>query len=308
MTVQRILTLFCSAAFWSLLTLASPVAAEEIRIEHAQGETVLPAPPQRVLTFDLASLDTLDALGVEVTGVPGSHIPAYLGRYTGDGFLKVGTLFQPDMEAVAAAKPDLIIVATRSASQYGKLSRIAPTIDLTVDPGNFLQSVKDNARLLGRIFGRVVEAEAKIGALEKSIDILRETAAGKGDALIIMTNGGSLSAFAQGSRFGWVHGDLGIEATDTGVKASTHGEAISFEFLAQADPQWLIVLDRDAAVGQSGNAARQTLDNELVASTQAAKKDQIIYADAVRWYIAAGGLDATQSAVNELIDAFGAKD
>lgn len=57
--------------------------AGEIIVKHAQGETVLPDTPKKVLTFDLATLDTLDALGVEVAGVPSALIPAYLSRYEG---------------------------------------------------------------------------------------------------------------------------------------------------------------------------------------------------------------------------------
>ena len=45
-------------------TAASSAAATEIVVTHAQGETTVPVNPQKVVTFDMASLDTLDALGV----------------------------------------------------------------------------------------------------------------------------------------------------------------------------------------------------------------------------------------------------
>lgn len=71
-------------------------AAQEIVVKHAQGETVLPGRPAQVLTFDLASLDTLDALGVDVAGVPGSNMPEFLAKFRDDRYLKIGSLFEPD--------------------------------------------------------------------------------------------------------------------------------------------------------------------------------------------------------------------
>src|SRR5690606_38172530 len=121
---------------------------EDVMVKHAQGETTIPLNPAKVLTFDLATLDTLTALGIEVAGVPGGKKPDYLSRYESDDVLNIGTLFEPDFEAVNAAEPDLIVVAGRSAAKYGDLSGIAPTIDLSVDTKNYLGSAEENIRTL----------------------------------------------------------------------------------------------------------------------------------------------------------------
>jgi len=293
------------AAFMLLWLAAAPAGAQEIAVRHAQGETVLPGQPAKVLTFDLAALDTLDALGVEVAGVPGSNIPEYLAKYRGDAYVKIGSLFEPDYEAVNAARPDLIVVAGRSAPAYAELSKIAPTIDLTIDPKGYLAGAKENALTLGRIFGKEEQAAALVEKLDASVASFRETAKDAGKALIIMTNGGKVTAYGPGSRFGWVHDDLGLTPAVPDVQAATHGEAVSFEFLLQTNPDWLLVVDRDAAVGQAGAAARQTLDNELVAATNAAKNGRIVYVDTVRWYLVGGGLAAMQTVVDELAADFG---
>ncbi|HAU75352.1 MAG TPA: iron ABC transporter substrate-binding protein, partial [Agrobacterium sp.] len=60
---------------------AMTASAEEMTIKHAQGETVLKAAPKKVLVLDVPSLDNLDALGVEPTGVVGSNLPTYLQKY-----------------------------------------------------------------------------------------------------------------------------------------------------------------------------------------------------------------------------------
>ena len=45
---------------------------------------------------------------------------------------------------------------------------------------------------------------------------------------------------------------------------SNHGQAISFEFIAQTDPDWLFVIDRDAAIGREGTSAQRMLDLSLI--------------------------------------------
>ena len=88
--------------------------------------------------------------------------------------------------------------------------------------------------------------------------------AGKGKGLIILTNGPKISAYGQGARFGWIHGELGLPEAVENIETTAHGEAISFEFIHQADPDWLLVLDRAAAIGAEAQGAQATLDNPLV--------------------------------------------
>lgn len=296
-------TLTRSAAFAALVFAAQPVLAQEITVTHSQGETVLAGTPTKVLTFDLASLDTLDALGVEVAGVPGTNLPEYLSKYASDDYLKIGSLFEPDYEAVNAAQPDLIIVGGRSSAAYSELSRIAPTIDLSNDWTAFEASIKENSRTLGEIFGKTDEVEAMIGELDATIERAKAAAADAGTGLFIMTNAGEVTAFGPGSRFGWVHETAGVTPAIEDVEAATHGDAVSFEFLLETNPDWLFVLDRDAAVAADGAAAQEVLDNELVAQTTAWQNDQVVYIDPVRSYIVNGGLPAFTLLVAQVADA-----
>jgi iron complex transport system substrate-binding protein len=62
-------------------------------------------------------------------------------------------------------------------------------------------------------------------------------------------------------------------------------------------------VDRDAAIGEGGAAAEQVLDNELVAETTAWSQGQVVYVDAVDWYIAGGGLATMQRIVDDVAAA-----
>jgi iron complex transport system substrate-binding protein len=132
----------------------------------------------------------------------------------------------------------------------------------------------------------------------------REAVQGKGKALILMTSGPKVTAYGKGSRFGWVHAALELPPAVEDVEAATHGEAISFEFVRDANPDWLIVLDRAAAIGSGEQNAMATLDNEMVAETTAWKKKQIIHVPAADFYIAAGGVQSMQRVLETIRDAF----
>jgi ABC-type enterochelin transport system, periplasmic component len=263
--------------------------------------------PETVVVFDLASLDTLQALGVEVSAVPAFTYPPALAGFSSDKYPKAGSLFEPNYEVVNALAPDLIIVGGRSSPRYADLAKIAPTIDLSVDIKHFKSSVFANIRTLAQRFGKVTEAEAKIQALESSIAELKSKTADKGKGLLILTTGGRISAYGPGSRFGVIHDEYGVAAAVPDISEGNHGQPVSFEFIRQVDPDWLFVVDRDAAVGQEGVSAKQLLDNELIRNTWAWRRNQVVYLDPAGWYLIGSGLDAMQKNVNDLLQTFETK-
>jgi iron complex transport system substrate-binding protein len=301
-TVRAIAASLALAAATALMPASA--LAQEITVTHARGETAVPQNPVKVLVFDLASLDTLDALGVEVAGVPSGRLPDYLERYGSGDHIKVGTLFEPDYEAVNAAEPDLIIVGGRSAAKYDDLAKFAPTIDLTVDRGNYLASVRSNAETLGRIFGKEEAVAEKLASFESSVEALRALAGDAGNGLVILTTGGRMSAHGPGSRFDLIYSDFGISPAVEGLDTGNHGQAISFEFILETNPDWLFVVDRDAAIGREGQAAKELLDNEIVGKSTAWQQDQVVYLDPVAWYLVGGGLTALQKSVDQIATAF----
>ncbi|MCP2031218.1 iron complex transport system substrate-binding protein [Okibacterium sp. HSC-33S16] len=280
-------------------------AATEIEVTHAQGTTEVPVNPDKVITFDMASLDTLDALGVEVAGLPQQNVPEYLSEYADDKYLNAGTLFEPDYEAVNAAEPDLIIVANRSAEAYDELSKIAPTIDLTLDWENYLPSFRTNVETLGEIFEKDDEAATALDEIENKIAAAKKLTTDAGTGLIIMTNAGEINAFGSGSRFGWLHDELGLLPAIDDVDAATHGDPVSAEFILETNPDWLLVIDRDAAVGESGSTAEQVLDNEVIAGSTAWQNDQVMYLDSVPFYVVMSGLSAVNQMVDQITDGLG---
>ncbi|SEA69155.1 iron complex transport system substrate-binding protein [Pelagibacterium halotolerans] len=299
-------TATAALALAASLALTAGASAQEITVEHAQGETTLPGVPEKVFAFDIATVDTLNAIGVEVDGVPDASFPESLSRYA--DVMKIGSLFEPDYELVNAEQPDVIFVAGRSSSVYPQLSEIAPTVDLSVDWTDFPTTIKQRSETLGEIFGKQAEVAELIAEVDADIASVQAQAPSVGNALFISVSGGRVSAYGPGSRFGWVHDDLGIVPVIEDVEAATHGEAVSFEFLLETNPDWLFVLDRDAAVGaaEGGQPAAQVLDNEIVHQMSAWQNDQVVYVDPVNFYIVNGGLNALHEMVVQVGTAIGA--
>ncbi|MCO5337680.1 siderophore ABC transporter substrate-binding protein [Delftia tsuruhatensis] len=276
-----------------------------VTVPHAKGEVQVPFKPVRVLVFELAALDTLQALGGEVRGVPEFKMPPLLARYADARYARIGSLFEPDYEAVKALSPDLIIVGGRSEAKYKELSRFAPVLDLSVSDQHQMADIYRNIRTLGAVYGLQDKAEAEVRAVEQAIAALHGKAQDAGKGLVLLTSGGKLSAYGPGSRFGMLHDVFGVKPAIDNLTVARHGQVVSFEFLLKTNPDWLFVIDRDVAIGQDGKTAQQLLDNPLVRATKAWRGKQVVYLNAANWYtLSNAGPGALKANIQQLSDAF----
>jgi len=280
--------------------LALPAAADPVTLRTARGSVEIAQTPKTVAVYDMAALDTLDALGVPVAGSVSKTFVDYLAKYQGD----LGTLFEPDLEALYALRPDLVIAGGRSAAKVDELAKIAPTVDMTFTGDLLIDEAKERLEDYGRLFGLEDRAALIEGQLDAKVAEARAAIAGKGRGLILLTNGPKISVYGKGSRFGWIHGELGLPEAVENIETTAHGEAISFEFIRQADPDWLLVLDRAAAIGAAAQGAQATLDNPLVRETKAWKAGHVIYLNAAEIYISSGGVQSLDHTLDLLIKAF----
>ncbi|WP_121061060.1 siderophore ABC transporter substrate-binding protein [Chachezhania antarctica] len=287
----------------ALSVVAAPALADTVTVDTFDGPVEVETNPDTIAVFDIAALDTLGALGITADGAVAPLYLPYVEETAGDATV-VGSLFEPDMEAVAALGPDLIIAGGRSQKAVPQLARMAPTLDMTIWDDAVGEGL---ARLdaYGKIFGKEAEATALRADFETKLEAAKAAVAGKGKALIVMTNGPKVSAYGAGGRFGWLHTALDLPEVIDGVEQTTHGEAISFEFIKEADPDILIVIDRLVAIGREGESARTTLDNALVRDTTAWKTGNVVYVDSGALYIAGGGIQSMNRILDQFIDTFG---
>lgn len=259
--------------------------------------------PEKVVVFDFGILDTLDELGVEVAGLPQANVPAYLSKYEDEKYTNLGSLKEPDFEAIHALQPDVIFISTRQAELYDQFKEIAPTIYVGLDYANYMDSFKHNMNLVADIFGKEDEMKDELAAIDEEIAAVNEkVTTTEGKALIILASEGKISAYGPSSRFGIIHDVFGFAASDEKIEVSTHGQNITSEYILKQNPDVIFAIDRDAAIGAE-SSAEATVENDLVKKTNAYQNDKITYLNGEYWYLSGGGLLSMKEMVKEISDS-----
>ncbi len=265
----------------------------------------VPYDPQRIAVLDMAALDILDSLGVgdRVVGTADSSLE-YLQSYMDGSTANLGTIKEADLEAVMACEPDVIFIGGRLASSYDALLEIAPVVYLVTDPElGVVESVGKNAESIASLFGLEEKAREQMAGFADRVAALADFSVGK-TALVGMCTSGSFNVLGHDGRCSLIGREAGF--TNMGVDAqgntSTHGNEASFEFVVEKNPDYLVVLDRDAAIGTDGaQLARDIMENELVKGTAAYQSGHLIYlAHPAVWYTAEGGLTALDIMLSDL--------
>jgi iron complex transport system substrate-binding protein len=144
-----------------------------VTIEHAHGETVVPAEPQRIVTWGWSNEDAVIALGKVPVGMPfqsygggDNGIHDWVEEALEAAGAETPTILdaggEPPIEQIAALAPDLIIAAYSgiTAEQYAVLSGIAPTIAYSGAPWS--TSWQDLTLIIGKALGKEADAQALV--------------------------------------------------------------------------------------------------------------------------------------------------
>ena len=160
MKINKLFLKFISAG----LALAISSTAYAVDINTARGSVSFPQSlSARVAVYDMAAMDTLESLGVKPQGVVAPLLVDYLNQNQAEDAVKIGTLFEPDMEALNRLKPEAIIIGGRMAPKHDELTRIAPVVDVT----NTGVSVETSLKLLQEL-GKLFAKEERSAQLQKS--------------------------------------------------------------------------------------------------------------------------------------------
>ena len=279
------------------------VSVEKITVDTVKGNVDLAMNPSPLVVYDMTLMQDLAALDVAVDGMPSGLKLDNLQSKTQPEPKTVGTVFEPDLEALNAMQPQAILVGSRMAEKYDALSSIAPTLDMTIDTANIYASSKQRLHDLGALFGKSAQAAKLQGNIDGLIDETKTLTKDKGKGLVVMVNGNKLSAYGDKSRYGFIHTVLDIPMADDQIADARHGQPISFEYIQKTNPDWLFVVDRSAAIGEDGAGAKAVLDNPLVAQTNAWSKNQVVYLSPDS-YLAFGGYYQWMQDLTTIKEAF----
>ena len=284
-------------------TESSSSAPTEVTIKSSLDDVKLSKVPEKIVSFDLGAADTIRALGFEknIVGMPTKTVPTYLKDLAGK-VKNVGSMVEPDLEAIAALEPDLIIASLRTQKFVDKFKEIAPTVLFQASKDDYWTSTKTNIESLASAFGETGTQKAKeeLAKLDKNIqEVATKNESSDKKALAILLNEGKMAAFGAQSRFSFLYQTLKFKPTDTQFEDSRHGQEVSFESVKEINPDILFVINRTLAIGGDNSSNDGVLENALIAETPAAKNGKIIQLTPDLWYLSGSGLESTKLMIED---------
>ncbi|MBP2000621.1 iron complex transport system substrate-binding protein [Paenibacillus shirakamiensis] len=173
----------------------SPESTTSITIKHDKGELKLDQPAKRVVVLEWTFTEDLIALGVQPVG--NADNKGYSTWVTNEAALgkdvkDVGDRSEPNLEAIAALKPDLIVTNGDNVDgMYDQLKAIAPTIqyDPYNNEGYDYAAMERIFKNIALAVGKTKEGDQVLADLNKHYEEAKTklAAAGKSDFHYVLT-------------------------------------------------------------------------------------------------------------------------
>ncbi|MEV4736152.1 MULTISPECIES: ABC transporter substrate-binding protein [unclassified Microbacterium] len=183
--------------------------------------------------------------------------------------LNIGLHTEPDFEQIVAADPDLVINGYRFSSEENAqgVKDAAPDaafLDMTgPEDQSADEFVVESITLMGEVFNRKDEAEALVDEFHAALDDAKNAYDSEKTVMGLVTSGGEINySNPTDGRGASIFFDLvGMTPALNAAGSSDHtGDNVSLEALAQANADYLLVLDRDAAVSEEGQTVVPALE------------------------------------------------
>ncbi|WP_297008696.1 siderophore ABC transporter substrate-binding protein [uncultured Corynebacterium sp.] len=294
-------------------------------VTDARGEVEIPADPQRVAAFDNRIFQVLEDWDIDLVSAPVTLIPDSITKYHEDKDIHdTGSHREPNLEELVAAGPDLIITGYRYASQYDEMKKLlpdTPILDLSFDKDfdntdkdapktqGTEETLKDITTLIGEVFDKQDEAKDIEAAFDEAKKRGSEAYDKDQKVMGLVTSGGDINyaAPSTGRSVGPIFDMLGLTPSYEHDGSSNHqGDDISVEAIADSRPDWIIVLDRDAAVASDEPGFRSA--NELITKSEALKNVPAVQEDHIIYlpndFYTTEDIESYTEVLNQIADAF----
>ncbi|WP_313822617.1 ABC transporter substrate-binding protein [Citricoccus sp.] len=261
-----------------------------LEIEDMAGNQVTIESADSIIATDNRIFRTLEDWGVELSAAPlGLMFEGTVDYPSDDSIIDLGNHREPDLEGFVEAEPDLVLNGQRFS---GQTEAIMPLIgDAAFVDTNLVEDepLEDELRrqttLLGDIFAKQAEAEALIADFDAAIEDAQGAYDAEQTVVGLIATGGDLSyaAPSTGRAIGPVFDMLGLTPALEREGSTNHqGDDISVEAIAEANPDWLLVMDRDAATSDAEAdgyqpAAELLEGSEALQNVTAIKEGNIVY-------------------------------
>ncbi|MFT0846645.1 ABC transporter substrate-binding protein [Actinomycetaceae bacterium L2_0104] len=263
-------------------------AATSVEVEDNNGTQTIDVPPASVVATDNRTFETLSDWGVELSAGSVALMPDTVDYVNDDSIVDLGNHSEPDLEAVVAVEPDLIIVGqrfTQFSEDFASLAPEATILDLDPREGEpFDSELKRQVTVLGEIFGKQDEATKLSEDFDAAIARVKEAYDPEDTVMAVITSGGEIGYVVPGTGrtlgpvfdFAELTPALEVEGSD-----DHQGDDISVEAIADSNPDWILVMDRDGAINSDDpeyQPSNEILENsEALANVTAVQEGNIIY-------------------------------
>jgi iron complex transport system substrate-binding protein len=273
-------------------------------VKHYKGSTALKAAPTRIAVLSTGQLDDLLSLGIVPTATTRATNAGLVPNYLATAFPQykaklaamtdAGTRQAPNLETLAAAKPDLILANDSLGDLYPKLSKIAPTV---VTGGNGINWKRD-LLLVGAAVGKGQQAQQLVDGIAADA-----AARGKGVSAVVSMvrfTPDRIRMFGVSSFTGSIAVDMGLARPES-QQFKAISEDIGAESIDKADGDWIFY----SVQGDPGKTdAASVLAGPLWKSMKAVQAGHAIKVDDDPWYLNAGPA-AARLVVQQLAEHIG---
>ena len=181
--------------------------ASSVSIEANDGTVDIKLPVTRAASLDNRTFEVLAQWNVPLVAAPKKLIPSTITAYNDDDIADVGMHRDPNLEALVAAEPDLIISGQRFSKYDAQIKELAPDVPLiNLEPREgqpFDQELIREVTDLGEIFGKQDEAKKLVDDFNASIERAKKAYDGSSTVMAVDVSGGNIGYVAPGKGRMW---------------------------------------------------------------------------------------------------------
>ncbi|QXB17908.1 iron complex transport system substrate-binding protein [Corynebacterium coyleae] len=285
-----------------------------VKVTDNYGEKEVPANPQRVVALDNRTFELLDAWGVKPVAAARDLVPNTIpGIADDESIVNIGNHKEPNLEAIVAADPDVIVSGQRFRKYDEEIEKLVPNATLVEfeprDGEPFDRELIRQTLALGDIFGKQTEAEQTVKEFTEAIERARSTYNPDQTVMAVNVSGGEIGYVAPGVGRMWgpLFDLIGFTPALQVENASNDhkGDDISVEAIADANPFWIFALDRDAAIKSAKDSpeALSVINDSAALQNVTAVKENHVYVAPKDTYTNESILTYTEI-LNDLADKF----
>lgn len=270
-------------------------------VKHAMGETTIKGTPERIVMLTNQGTETLMALGVKPVGAVGSTVdPTQFYDFTKsflEGTKSVGTEGQPNLEAIAALKPDLILgMKFRHEKIYQQLTAIAPTVFVDEPRGDW----KENFSLFSEAVNKKAEGEKVLADWNKRVEEFKTKAGDKLNTKVSVVRfmPGKVRIYYKNTFTGAIFKDLGLARPASQDKDDFAAE-VTKERIPEMDGDIMFYFTYETGKGEASKLEQEWTNDSLWKNLNVVKNNKAFKVDDTIWNTS-GGVIAANKVLDEL--------